>query len=1450
MKVTLQLWAVLVVLLFSYNSYSQTSNIEFQSIQASQTILDEGDPNQITYKIKNLGPNAATNIIVNDLLPPGLSYVSDDGGGEYNSGTNIWSIPNLNSGATNNLKIDVTAAAGTSGTTVTITSVISGLDQTDPDSSNNTFTLDLTILPLDLELKKKVDDNTPEVGQIIEYELEIKHRNTTTISATNVLVEDILSSNLTYISDDSGGNYDPITGIWTVGTLIPNQSKKIVIQAQVNQGTSGTSINNVARVLSFDQIDQNPVNDEAAVEVEVLTSDLVLIKTVDDSSPDEGDTITYNLYLGNLGPSTARSVLIYDLLPPGVTYVSDDSGGNYNPVTGIWNVGNINSGANTNIDIDVTVDANTAAQTISNESNVYSFEQLDDNRADNNSFVDINVNGADLEVVKTVSDQNPAVNDVITYTIIVTNHGPLKANNITLRDLLDPDLIYSSSTITQGNPYNSGTGNWFIDDLNNGTSATLTINAQVSPTALNKLVPNTASILSVVEDDSFVSNNSDTVNIGVGNADLEVIKNVSQATINSGDSFTYTIQVINNSLTTDAFGTTVTDLLPAEISYVSDDSGGNYDPASGIWDVGTVLSNSSQTLTITCTVDANTGGLFITNTAAASSIMEDLDLSNNSDDATLQVNGADLEVSITVSNSNPIELDVISYTVTVTNNGPDEATGIQIDDSLPFGVAYTSDTPSQGTYDYLTGIWDVGSITNGNSATLVINTEVRLPGSTKNEVFIIAADQSDGFLDNNSDDVDVYASKTFSPGSAIIDMGVTPQTYNNGLIPYGLIYDLSINNKIAVYWAVNNNKSWVNPSAKQDQIDMNVDGKDYKGGPFIIPEDFMVFAQPIIDSWVTNYPGLTVDIAASSFVAPVYDVVTSFPRAVLDSQNGDKVQSAFYEQAMVPLTFGRIGTPDDLTSCDDMYTMPHADPQNWSTSTVNNLVDFIQQGGYFWAACHAVSAMEGAVDTDNDGNPELNLLSNEGLILWGDHDDGNPPYDYNPVEGIFNGAETAGDPLMQFMATADGAWQNGSEQIYIPETGGWRNTTVLAITDEDHPEVTDGTYPPGPAAAVAYGPAFGDKNNGMIMYEASHSIAGGTEQENVASARIYGNFLLQAGIERRPQIEMATIPIQITVGDSFLAVVGVTGIAPPFTYEWTDTCGGTFDNPLNTSANYFPNPNIVDQERCYITFNVTDNCGRSNFRSFSVLVDKDTDQDGIINVLDLDDDNDGIPDTVENNGDSTRDSDNDGIYDRLDLDADGDGILDIVEGGLTTAQIATFDTDYDGFIDPSFSFGANGLIDDLETAPESGTINYAIVNSDSDSNYNFQDIDADNDGIPDNIELQPTIGYVAPDATVTEFGINTAYDVVGGMTLTYSDLGPSPDYLDTDADEDGIPDIEENGMADAINTIDTDGDGLDDAFEGVTVNDPFDVNDDINDPATSVLPDNDNNLGSWWRFGL
>src|SRR5690606_17198276 len=64
----------------------------------------------------------------------------------------------------------------------------------------------------------------------------------------------------------------------------------------------------------------------------------------------------------------------------------------------------------------------------------------------------------------------------------------------------------------------------------------------------------------------------------------------------------------------------------------------------------------------------------------------------------------------------------------------------------------------------------------------------------------------------------------------------------------------------------------------------------------------------------------------------------------------------------------------------------------------------------------------------------------------------------------------------------------------------------------------------------------------------------------------------------------------------------------------------------------------------------------------------DFDKDGILDDDDLDDDNDGILDTVEQNGDVNRDSDSDGFPDHQDLDSDNDGCFDVIEAGFTDSD--------------------------------------------------------------------------------------------------------------------------------------------------------------------------------------
>ena len=224
-------------------------------------------------------------------------------------------------------------------------------------------------------------------------------------------------------------------------------------------------------------------------------------------------------------------------------------------------------------------------------------------------------------------------------------------------------------------------------------------------------------------------------------------------------------------------------------------------------------------------------------------------------------------------------------------------------------------------------------------------------------------------------------------------------------------------------------------------------------------------------------------------------------------------------------------------------------------------------------------------------------------------------------------------------------------------------------------------------------------------------------------------------------------------------------------------------------------------------------------------------------------------------GDPLADFDGDGIINSLDLDSDNDGIPDIIEAGGTDIN-NDGEVDYPTPGDPLTmnDTNMNGLDDGVEASP------LPLPNTDAFSGPNYLDIDADNDGIPDNIEAQTTAGYTPPSGTGATFadvnmnGVDDTYEVGGVVglnpvntdgSLTNSDS--IPDYIDNDSDGDGINDIAENGStADSVLGVDADEDGLDDAFDdnddsaitGATVNDG------INPPNASNLGDGDGDLGA------
>ena len=211
------------------------------------------------------------------------------------------------------------------------------------------------------------------------------------------------------------------------------------------------------------------------------------------------------------------------------------------------------------------------------------------------------------------------------------------------------------------------------------------------------------------------------------------------------------------------------------------------------------------------------------------------------------------------------------------------------------------------------------------------------------------------------------------------------------------------------------------------------------------------------------------------------------------------------------------------------------------------------------------------------------------------------------------------------------------------------------------------------------------------------------------------------------------------------------------------------------------------------------------------------------------------------------DTDGDGIPNIQDLDSDNDGILDNIEAQNYSSYIAP-----SGIGSGITDSNGNGLDDAYESAPGVGL---TPVNSDTDSLENFVDIDADNDGIPDNVELQRTNLYIAPSGIATSItdvnsnGVDDNYEIGGtvGITPVDTELDGIPDYVDTDTDNDGLQDIAENGNNNNVLAgTDADEDGLDNNFDNFddTNISGYTVNNGINPPSASNLGDSDNDLAT------
>src|SRR5690606_37124883 len=205
----------------------------------------------------------------------------------------------------------------------------------------------------------------------------------------------------------------------------------------------------------------------------------------------------------------------------------------------------------------------------------------------------------------------------------------------------------------------------------------------------------------------------------------------------------------------------VENLVPAGYGTVTGISdGGSYGTADRkiSWDGLTVpVGNRTVGLTFNARVLApvgNPGEFTHTSQVTASDQPEGDSVPNNDDgdqseDEEAWVRAAPVHADLSLTkeivggNTTPYVGEEVQFEINVANAGPYTATNVVVVDQLLSGFGFLSYTATQGSYDPVTGLWEVGDLADGTDHTLVITVLVRPGGIHSNTSQVTASDLPD-----------------------------------------------------------------------------------------------------------------------------------------------------------------------------------------------------------------------------------------------------------------------------------------------------------------------------------------------------------------------------------------------------------------------------------------------------------------------------------------------------------------------------------------------------------------------------------------------------------------------------------------------------------------------------------------------------------------------------------
>ncbi|WP_457664695.1 SdrD B-like domain-containing protein [Thiolapillus sp.] len=371
----------------------------------------------------------------------------------------------------------------------------------------------------------------------------------------------------------------------------------------------------------------------------------------------------------------------------------------------------------------------------------------------------------DLELTKTVSGGPHNVGDTVTFTVQVLNNGPSNATGVAVQDVV-PNGYANISNISNGGSASGGTITWSGLSIANGATASLTYQAVIQSSGnYTNVAQVTAAdqpdVDSTPGNDVPGEDDQDTAVVTPGAViDLELTKTVSSGPYNVGDTVTFTVQVLNNG-PSNATGVAVQDVVPngyANISNIS--NGGSASGSTITWSGLSIANGVTVSLTYQAVIQASGSYTNVAQVTAAD--QPDVDSTPGNDvpgeddqDTAVVTPGAVIDLSLvkTVSGGPVYHVgDVVTFTLTVANDGPSDATGVEVTDPVPDGYEAIANISNGGSLSGNTVVWSGLSIAAGTSQSLSFDATLRDGGDYLNIAEVTDSNEVDtDSIPNNQD---------------------------------------------------------------------------------------------------------------------------------------------------------------------------------------------------------------------------------------------------------------------------------------------------------------------------------------------------------------------------------------------------------------------------------------------------------------------------------------------------------------------------------------------------------------------------------------------------------------------------------------------------------------------------------------------------------------------------